>query len=121
MGYLFYGNAAQPIEIPDRLLAHIKVVTATKLRRSESFTLSWRHPDDIPGGRSTIWLQPSIPLRFVFTSAEPETLNPAFLKDLANAANSSGGLTVDFATPVPANDEAPAQATRVPVAARAAA
>ena len=49
MGYLFYGNTAEPIEIPDRLLAHLKVVVATKLRRSESFTLSWRHTEDIPG------------------------------------------------------------------------
>jgi hypothetical protein len=122
MGYLFYGNADQPIEIPDRLLAHIKVVTATKLRRGESFTLSWRHSEDIPGGRSTIWLQPAIPLRFVFTSAEPELLNPSYLKELANAANSSGGLTVDLAAPVPANEEtpAPAQPARVPVGARAA-
>lgn len=120
MGYLFYGNADQPIEIPDRLLAHIKVVTATKLRRGESFTLSWRHPEDVPGGRSTIWLQPAIPLRFTFSSVEPEMLNPAFLKDLANAANSSGGLTVDLAMPVPENEEKPVAAARVPVGARAA-
>src|SRR3546814_6800174 len=104
MGYLFYGSAAQPIEIPDRLLAHIKVVTATKLRRGESFTLSWRHLEDVAGGRSTIWLQPSIALRFVFTTAEPEMLNPSFLKELANAANSSGGLTVDLNMPVPEHE-----------------
>lgn len=121
MGYLFYGSAAQPIEIPDRLLAHIKVVTATKLRRQESFTLSWRHPEDIPGGRSTIWLQPAIPLRFVFTTAEPEMLNPTFLKELANAANSSGGLTVDLTMSVPESEPQPQpQAARVPVGARAA-
>jgi hypothetical protein len=120
MGYLFYGSAVEPIEIPDRLLAHIKVVTATKLRRGESFTLSWRHPEDIPGGRSTVWLQPAIALRFVFSSAEPEMLNPAFLKDLANAANSSGGLTVDLTTPVPANEETQTSAVRSPMEAHAA-
>jgi hypothetical protein len=95
MGYLFYGNAAEPIEIPDRLLAHLKVVVATKLRRSESFTLSWRHTEDIPGGRSTIWLQPSIPLRFVFHS-ESETLDPDLLVRFAQASNSSQGLTIDL-------------------------
>ncbi|QEW02118.1 hypothetical protein [Microbacterium lushaniae] len=120
MGRLFYGNATQPIEMPDRLLAHIKVVTATKLRRGESFTLSWRHPEDVPGGRSTIWLQPSIPLRFVFSTPEPELLDPAFLKDLANAANSSGGLSVDLNMPVPVNDEVSTPQARVPVGARAA-
>lgn len=96
MGYLFYGNATEPIEIPDRLLAHLKVVVATKLRRSESFTLSWRHTDDMPGGRSTIWLQPSIPLRFVFHSSESETLDSDLLVRLAQASNSSQGLTIDL-------------------------
>ncbi len=119
MGQLYYGNAESPIDIPDRLLAHIKVVTATKLRRGESFTLSWRHPEDVPGGRSTLWIQPAIPLRFVFGDAEPELLNPAFLKDLANAANSSGGLTVDLMMPVPDSDatraaERPVAPLRVP-------
>ena len=100
MAQLYYGNSADPIEMPDRLLAHVKVVLATKLRRSESFTLSWQHPDDAVGARSTIWIQPSIPLRFVFSSPEPEALDPAFLKELANAANSSGGLTIDTSIPV---------------------
>ena len=95
MGFLFYGNTAEPIQIPDRLLAHLKVVVATKLRRSESFTLSWRHTEDIPGGRSTIWLQPSIPLRFVFHS-ESEALDAELLVRFAQASNSSQGLTIDL-------------------------
>ncbi len=110
MAYLFYGNGAEPIEMPDRLMAHIKVVVATKLRRGESFTLSWQHPGR--NGRTTIWLQPAIPLRFVFASAEPEMLDPALLKELANAANSSRGLTVDIADDVrdtkDVRDKAPA-------------
>jgi len=68
---------------------------ATKLRRSESFTLSWRHTEDIPGGRSTIWLQPSIPLRFVFHT-ESEALDPELLVRFAQASNSSQGLTIDL-------------------------
>jgi hypothetical protein len=96
MGHLFYGNTTEPIEIPDRLLAHIKVVVATKLRRSESFTLSWKHPDDIPGGLSTIWMQRAIPLRFVFES-ESEELDRELLTRLAHASNSSKGLVVDLA------------------------
>lgn len=96
MGSLFYGSSPSPIRIPDRVLAHVKVVIATKLRRGESFTVSWRHPSDEPAGRSTLWIQPSIPLRFVFGSAEPEVLDPALLQSLANAANSSSGLTLDL-------------------------
>jgi hypothetical protein len=93
MGSLYYGDDQRPIEIADRLLAHVKVVVATKLRRNESFTLSWRHPDG-ESGRSTIWVQPSIPLRFVFDTADAESLDPALLTSLANSANSSGGMSI---------------------------
>ncbi|WP_159502405.1 hypothetical protein [Microbacterium sp. 18062] len=96
MGNLYYGNDAEPIDIPDRLLAHVKVVVATKLRRGESFTLSWRHPADVAGGRSTLWMHPSIPLRIVFDVAEPEVLDPQWLQELAVAASSSGGLHISL-------------------------
>jgi hypothetical protein len=97
MGQLFYGNASESIEIPDRLLAHLKVLAATKLRRSESFTLTWRHGADSAAGRSTIWLQPSIPLRFVFESADVDKLDSVLLNEMARAASSSVGLVVDLA------------------------
>lgn len=96
MGALFYGSSTSPIHIPDRVLAHVKVVVATKLRRGESFTMSWRHTDGDQAGRSTIWIQPSIPLRFVFGAAEPEVLDNALLQSYANSASSSGGLTLDL-------------------------
>ena len=112
MGKLFYGNTDQPIEMPDRVLAHVKVVVATKLRRGESFTLSWRHDAETPRGRSTIWIQPSIPMRFVFSSAEPELLDPDHLKQLANDASSTSGLVVDFDAFKNDVVEAPAPRTR---------
>jgi len=92
VGTIFYGGSATPIHIEDRALAHLKVVIATKLRRSESFTLSWRHPADQPTGRSTLWLHPSIPLRFVFDEPEPPELNRQWIEDLAHSANTSGGI-----------------------------
>ena len=94
MGTIYYGGSATPIHIEDRALAHLKVVIATKLRRDESFTVSWRHPDDQPRGRSTIWLHPSIPLRFVFDDPEPTDLSREWIEELANSANSSGGITL---------------------------
>lgn len=94
MGTIYYGGAATPINIDDRALAHLKVVIATKLRRSESFTVTWRHPDDQPRGRSTIWLHPSIPLRFVFDDPEPSELSREWIEELASSANSSGGITL---------------------------
>lgn len=104
MGHLFYGSSPEPIGLPDRLLSHVKVVAATKLRRSESFTLSWRHTE---GGaaRTTVWLHPSIPLRFVFDSAEPEKLHSPTLKAMADMANSSAGLVVDLDADIPMHDD----------------
>lgn len=92
MGTIYYGGTSSPIDIDDRALAHLKVVIATKLRRGESFTLSWRHTDDQPRGRSTVWLHPSIPLRFVFDDPEPAVLDRQWIEELASSANSSGGI-----------------------------
>ncbi|WP_285137758.1 hypothetical protein [Microbacterium sp. lyk4-40-TSB-66] len=101
MGTLYYGDAATPIEIDDRALAHVKVVIATKLRRGESFTLSWTHGPDQEVGRSTVWLHPSIPLRFVFDEPEPALLSRSWIEALANSANSSGGLLLVDEPPHP--------------------
>jgi hypothetical protein len=101
VGTLYYGDAATPIEIDDRALAHVKVVIATKLRRGESFTLSWTHGPDQEVGRSTVWLHPSIPLRFVFDEPEPALLSRSWIEALANSANSSGGLLLVDEPPHP--------------------
>ena len=92
MGTIYYGGDASAIDIEDRALAHLKVVIATKLRRGESFTLTWRHPDGQPRGRSTVWLSPSIPLRFVFDDPDPAVLSREWMEELAQSANSSGGI-----------------------------
>lgn len=94
MGSLYYGESADPILVEDRALAHLKVVISTKLRRNESFTLSWKHGADDPVGRSTIWLHPSIPLRFVFDAPETPQLSREWIEALAHSANSSGGISL---------------------------
>ncbi len=99
MGRLYYGNTTDGIEIPDRELAHLRVLATTKLRRSESFSVSWTSWD-CPEGRSTIWLHCSIPLRFELDKAE-EVLDRRYLEELANAANSSGGVTLDLTAAEP--------------------
>lgn len=92
MGMLHYGEGSAPIHIEDRALAHLKVAIAAKLRRNESFTLSWRHAEGDPVGRSTIWLHPAIPLRFVFDDPETPQLNMRWIEELMHSANSSGGI-----------------------------
>lgn len=101
MGYLYYGSDAQAISMPDRMLAHVKVLAATKLRRNESFTITWRHTDDEAPGRTTLWLHPAIPLRFTFSTVDAEKIDGPLLQRLAAEASSSGGLNLDarmFAT-----------------------
>lgn len=99
MGRLFYGLSENDasVEIPDRVLAHLRVVVTTKLRRSESLTLTWVHADPANPGRTSVWLQPSIPLRFVSDSAEDEKLDPAVLRDMAADAARTGAITLDLA------------------------
>jgi len=101
MGVLHYG-AGHRIDIDDDLLAHLKLVVVTKLRRNESFTLSWTHSGSQPTGRSTIWLHPAIPLRFEFGSPAPAKLNPEVLEQMAHSTHSTGGLTIDLDQKIPA-------------------
>jgi hypothetical protein len=92
MGKLIYGSAGTAIEIEDRALAHIKVAILAKLRRDEKFAMSWQHGPEGGGGRSTIWLHPSIPLQFVFNGSRQPSLNRAWIDELLVTANSAGGL-----------------------------
>jgi hypothetical protein len=106
MGDLYYGSAtAGSIQIPDRLLAHLKVAMTTKLRRGESFTLSWKLGEDGGDGRTTLWLHPAIDLRFVFDAADPESLDIELLQDLVRQADTNSGITLDLAKDIHAVPE----------------
>ena len=94
MGTLFYGDDQTPLAFDDRVLAHLRAVISVKLRRGESFTVSWTHAAEQAPGHSTIWVAPSIPLRFVFDEPDAIALNPAWTRRLAESANSSGGIQV---------------------------
>lgn len=95
MGSLFYGSTSEPIRIPDIVLAHLQAVTIVRLRRSESFTVSWRRPDGDVGRRSTIWMHAAIPLRFVFDVSAEIALDRGTLRRLAQAAHSTAGILID--------------------------
>jgi len=90
MGTLFYGD--QAIELDDHTLAHLKVAVVTKLRRGESFTLSWVHGEGRQGGRTTIWMHESIPLRFEFSEAEAPVLHREWIERILRSANTTGGI-----------------------------
>ncbi len=90
MGTLFYAD--QAIAMDDRTLAHLKVAVVTKLRRGESFTLSWMHGEDQPPGRTTIWMHESIPLRFEFIEPQPPALRREWIEEILRSANTTGGI-----------------------------
>lgn len=111
MGKLLYGSGAREVPFDDRTLAHLKVAIINKLRRSESFTMSWQHGLEHGSGRSTIWVHEAIPLQFVFEGNRQPVLNRAWIEQLMLTANSISGLQV---TPEPAESAAPASAPTPP-------
>jgi len=119
MGTLHYGAAGAPIEMPDRILAHLKVLISTKLRRSESFSLSWDRLVDGAVVRSSIWLHCSIPLQFQMDAETAKQLDRAYLQQLAEQANSSAGVVIDLVDQV-AETEISELDVRTPTLVRAA-
>jgi hypothetical protein len=90
MGSLTYDRVT--VDFDDRILAHLQIVIVQKLRRGESFLLSWRNAAEVGNGRSSAWLHPAIPLYFKFSGGQPPTINPVWLAQLTRSANSSQGL-----------------------------
>jgi hypothetical protein len=93
MGKLLYSSAAMEVGFEDRALAHLQIVIAAKLRRGEKFFFSWQDNVSVGSGRSSIWLEPSIPLYFKFSGSKPVTINRAWVEALMTTANSNSGLS----------------------------
>ncbi|MBD8466760.1 hypothetical protein IFU30_10820 [Plantibacter sp. CFBP 8798] len=91
MGMLIYGSGDE-YEIEDRALAHLKAVIGAKLRRQESFFLSWANDSEHGSGRRSLWLSPSIPLQFRFFGSRPPELNRAWLEVLSDSSHTPRGL-----------------------------
>lgn len=91
MGRLLYGPQEREIDFADRVLAHVQVVIVNKLRRSESFTLSWA--TEAEEGRTTVWMHPAVPIQFQFDQKQSPQLNTVWLQEL-NATAARGDLRV---------------------------
>jgi hypothetical protein len=89
-----YGVAGLEIEFDDRVLAHLQLVISTKLRRTEGFFFSWRDDPALGDGRSSIWLETSIPLHFRYSSTQRHDLNREWLEQLTQSANQPAGLSL---------------------------
>lgn len=107
MGQFVYGSAPVLVDFDDRVLAHLRVVIASKLRRSESFLFTWEYSSAKGSGHSSVWLHPAIPLQFIFTDEKEPAVNRQWLEDLVRSSNSPGGLRVVPEPPEPTPPAAP--------------
>jgi hypothetical protein len=108
MGTLYYATNFT-VDFDDRLLAHLQIVIGQKLRRNESMYLSWKDDNRIGNGRTTIWLEPSIPLIYKYFGGRMPRINPYWIENLMLTANSAGGLQI---VPEPAPPEEPGKGSR---------
>jgi hypothetical protein len=92
MGTLQYDGVL--VEFDDRLLAHLQIVIVQKIRRGESFLMSWRDAPETGDGHSAIWIHPSQNLYFKFVGSRTPAINQEWLDQLVLSANSARGLLV---------------------------
>lgn len=94
MGRLEYNSSRPPIDVDDETLAHLKVVIATKLRRQESFMMTWPADAERPS-RLTVWMHPSIPLIIEIDASSSPALDPRRIERMMSNLNSRGELILD--------------------------
>jgi len=92
MGTLKYDGTS--VEFDDRTLAHLELVIVQKLRRQETFLMTWRDADAAGGGRTGIWVHQTAMMTFHFTTNENPKIDRAWLQKLMDSANSVMGLFV---------------------------
>jgi hypothetical protein len=82
------------VQFEDRVLTHLQIVIVQKLRKGESFLMSWRDSDAVGDGRSSAWIHPSLSLYFKFSGSRVPAINRDWLASLMASANGSQGLIV---------------------------
>ncbi len=97
MGTLFYGASRTAIRIDDALLAHLKLVATSKLRRNEPFLVSWHDAADVGRGRNSIWVHPACDLHYQFDDGTPASIDQELIERLSIAANAARGIEIDKA------------------------
>ncbi|RUR03580.1 hypothetical protein [Labedella endophytica] len=93
MAHLLVG--ADDFTLDDRLLEHVRFVVTQKLRRNESFLLTWSYPAHQGSGRRSVWIHDGSMLQFRFAKESKAPLNPEWLKALLEASHSVRGLNLD--------------------------
>ena len=107
MGTLVYDQKVIA-DLDDRALAHLQVVVINKLRRQESFSISLQDA----GKTISVWVSPHSALAFIFAGNRQPTLNRRWIEELAQTANSVGGL---FMIPEPPFEDSRSRQTSLRV------
>ena len=92
MGTLFYGAGRLAITFEDRVLAHLQIAVATKLRRQETFMLNWRDNETVGDGRSAVWIGPQTDLHFKYSGSRLPEIDREWVNALIVSASSPLGL-----------------------------
>ena len=92
MGTLHYGRSGVELDVSDRLLAHLQLAINSKLRRGQSFSLTWTIPVHQGSGRMTVWIDASISLRFHYDQTTMQVIDRQWVDHLVRRANSPQGL-----------------------------
>lgn len=92
MGVLVYDGNRFPFD--DRLLAHLQVVIGLKLRRGESFFISWKVSAEHGSGRRSLWIDNGIPIHCEYDGSKAPSINRDWLDTFATSANGASGLQI---------------------------
>jgi len=97
MGTLYYGAQREPIPLDDEVLTCLQLVATSKLRRAESFVISWVRSGDAGSRRCILWMHAGLDLEFEFEGLEPVPVHRKLLDSFTNAAHSNRGIQLDAA------------------------
>lgn len=93
LGTLIYGKSSE-YEFADRTLEHLRVVIITRLRRGESFFLSWGQDGAGANAPTSLWISPQVPIGFRFSTEQQQPLSRAWIQELLRASHSPRGLVL---------------------------
>jgi hypothetical protein len=92
MGTLTYSDIRNTIEFDDRTLFHLQLILGAKLRHRESFFLSWTEDRAHGSGRSSLWIEASIALRFTYSDNHRCDINREWIEKLSRSSATAQGL-----------------------------
>jgi len=94
MGALLYDGAR--VEFDDRTLAHLQIVIVGHIRRRESVLIGWLDAMNDGDGRTSMWINAALPVRFEFSDAHLPEIDRDWIARLnAGVANRTGLIVED--------------------------